>query len=245
MENRFLLGAQYYRAPSPEPESWETDLRNMKALGMTDVKFWVQWGWCQRGEDEFYFDDIDRLMDLAWENGLKVTLNVIFDVAPGWLFKKYPDCVQITADGREIQPLAVAYRQIGGFPGPCYNHPIARANKEKFLRETVKRYADHPAMDMWDVWNEPEQCSHLRKPELDSITCYCPSCRDKFIRSMQKKYKTLEQLNRVWARCYQDWDDVELPKWVQTYADFIDFKEFHLDVMTEEANWRLATTWST
>lgn len=100
-EKRFLLGAQYYRAPTPERENWRQDLRQMKELGLTDVKFWMQWRWCHRKKDIFYYEDIDCLMDLAQENGLRATLNLIFDVAPGWLYEEYPDCVQITANGRK------------------------------------------------------------------------------------------------------------------------------------------------
>ena len=72
----FIFGAQYYRAPTPSRENWESDLRNMKAIGLNSVKFWVQWRWTHRGPDEFYYEDIDCLMDLAAKNGLKVTLNI-------------------------------------------------------------------------------------------------------------------------------------------------------------------------
>ena len=61
----FLFGAQYYRAPTPETECWETDLSRMKELGFTDVKFWVQWRWNNRRENEYDFGDLDRLTDLA------------------------------------------------------------------------------------------------------------------------------------------------------------------------------------
>lgn len=29
----FLLGSQYYRAPTPDPEAWERDLRTMREHG--------------------------------------------------------------------------------------------------------------------------------------------------------------------------------------------------------------------
>ena len=121
----FLFGAQYYRAPTPETECWETDLSRMKELGFTDVKFWVQWRWNNRRENEYDFGDLDRLTDLAEKNGLRVTFNTIFDVAPVWLYEKYPDAKQLANDGRRIEPYTVGHRQGGGHPGPCYNHPGA------------------------------------------------------------------------------------------------------------------------
>lgn len=39
MAPKFSFGALYYRAPTPAPECWETDLKRMKALGFNTVKF--------------------------------------------------------------------------------------------------------------------------------------------------------------------------------------------------------------
>ncbi len=86
----FLFGAQYDRAPTPEKACWEQDLAKMNELGFTQVKYWVQWRWQHRGPERFYWDDLDELMNLAARNGIGVTLNTIFDVAPIWLYEKYP-----------------------------------------------------------------------------------------------------------------------------------------------------------
>lgn len=235
----FIFGVQYYRAPTPAPECWEEDLKNIKENGFNSVKFWVQWRWTHRAEDKFYFDDIDRLMDLAYENGLNVTLNVIFDVAPQWFLKKYPESKMVTADGKTVEPIVVSHRQIGGFPGTCYNHQEAFVERMEFLRQTVRRYKDHPALDMWDVWNEPEQCGPNRFPKEETLTCFCDTCKNKFAKYLEHKYKTVDMLNDVWGRCYDNFEDIDLPVTSATFGDFIDFREFHLDVMTEEANQRI------
>lgn len=239
--NNFIYGAQYYRNPTPGKEAWEADLHNMKQMGLKDVKFWVQWRSNHIGPDEFDFSDIDELMDLAWKNDLRVTLNVIFDVSPIWLLKEYPDCVQVTSSGKQVIPTAPGHRQLGGFPGACYNHPQSKQYREKFLRETVKRYAAHPAMYMWDVWNEPEQCGTYRKPEVENITCFCPHCRERFLEWLKKKYATIQKLNEVWGRCYRSFDEVDLPRDVHTLKDFMDYRIFHAEVMTEEARMRIKT----
>jgi beta-galactosidase len=235
----FIFGTQYYRAPTPESECWENDLQHIKELGMNSIKFWVQWRWTHRQENTFYFDDIDQLMDIANKNDLKVTLNIIFDVAPVWLYKKHPDAMQIINSGHYVTPEASACRQIGGFPNPCYNHEEAKNQRMRFLKAVIERYKNHPAMDMWDVWNEPEQCSIYRNPQLSTLTCYCDNCHAKFTIWLKEKYLTLENLNSVWGRCYVEWSDVELPKNGSTFEDFIDFREFHLDTMTLEAQWRI------
>ncbi len=236
----FLFGVQYYRAPTPEPEDWETDMANIRKNGFRDVKLWVQWRWTHRDEDEFYFADTDRLMDLAQENGLRVTINVVFDIAPKWFLDKYPESAMVMANGRSVESGAVCYRQIGGFPGPCYNHKEAFDARMKFLAKTVERYRSHPAMYMWDVWNEPEQCSPYRAPAKETLVCFCPACRSRFEKYVEKKYGTIEKLNKVWGRCYRNFADIELPKEPSAvFSDFLDFRQFHLDKMTAEAVSRL------
>ncbi len=240
-ETPFIYGAQYYRAPTPHPECWEEDLKHMRELGFNAAKYWVQWRWSERREGEYYWYDLDRLMDLAHANGLQVTLNIILDVAPGWLFKKYPDCNMIDASGNKCLPTANACRQIGGYPGPCYNHPEALAARQNFVAATVKHFAQHPALSMWDVWNEPENNLMKRKPDIATMFCHCPECCSRFISYLQNKYRDIDHLNQVWGRCYVDWDEVEVPLQAATVSDFIDWREFHLDKLTAEANWRLDT----
>lgn len=235
----FVFGAQYYRAPTPSPENWESDLKNMHELGFTHVKFWVQWRWTHRKENEFYFEDTDRLMDLAHQNGLKVTINVIFDVAPQWLFEKYPDAKMVLANGKTVEPMAVGYRQIGGFPGPCYNHPQAKEARMNFLQKTVERYKNHPALDMWDIWNEPEQCGTHRTPESGKTSCYCKNCKMGFAGWLKDKYGTIDILNQTWGRCYESFEKAELPLEKFCFADFIDFHSFHSEKMTDEAKCRI------
>ena len=241
--NHFIYGTQYYRNPTPDRSQWESDLKNIKELGLKDVKFWVQWRANHIAPDKFDFSDIDELMDLALKNDLRVTLNVIFDVAPIWLLKMYPDAVQVMANGQKVIQSAVGHRQLGGFPGTCYNHKESYEYRKLFLKKVVERYKDHPAMYMWDIWNEPEQCGTHRvvndKPE--EVTCYCDSCRREFILWLEKKYENIKELNRVWGKVYNSFDDIELPNSVLTFKDFMDFKLFHSIVMTNEANMRIET----
>ncbi len=121
----FIWGAQYYRAPTPAKEHWDTDMKRFAELGFTDIKFWLQWRWSQPSDEEYYFEDLDELMDIAAKYKLKVTINAIFDVAPVWLYEKYPDAKQIMNSGKVIEPFVASHRQVGGHPGPCYNHPGA------------------------------------------------------------------------------------------------------------------------
>lgn len=235
----FLYGAQYYRAPTPDRRFWADDLARMADAGFNHVKFWAQWRWAHRRPDEYVFDDLAELMDLAGEAGLAVTINLIFDVAPDWLFRHHPDARMVTCDGRVCEPRTLSCRQIGGYPGPCTHHAPARDARRGFLEATVRRFASHPAMGMWDVWNEPELHVAHRTPRTETLLCYCPNCRAAFQRWLADRYGQLDALNRRWGRCYGAWEHVEVPRSRECFHDMIDWRRFFLDTLAGEARWRL------
>lgn len=236
----FIYGAHYYRAPTPEPDCWEMDFAQMTALGFTDTKFFVQWRWSHRAPDHCDFSDLDALMALAERHGIGVTLNLLLDVSPLWLFTSHPDAKQVDIRGHLLEPYAVGHRTIGGHPGPCYSHPGAREDRQWFVRATIEHFRDHPALRMWDVWNEPELSFPQRTPDLSTLACYCPHCHQGFTHWLVKKYGDIDRLNATWGRWYDDWAQVEMPRGTGGVTDFIDWREFHLDNLAQEAAWRLA-----
>ena len=238
----FIFGAQYYRAPTPAKENWESDMKHFSELGFTDIKFWLQWRWSHTSPTKYYFDDLDELIDIAQKNNLRVTINAIFDVAPLWLYEKYPDAKQVMNNGEQIQPFAPSHRQIGGHPGPCYNHPGALKERKTFFKEAINHLKKHENIVLWDVWNEPELSFPQRNGELDKLACYCDNCKREFHNWLEDKYSNIETLNNVWGRNYNDWNQVELPNNTATLKDFIDWREFHGATMLKEAKWRLDMT---
>ena len=238
-EYPFIYGAQYYRAPTPHKDRWAEDLKAMKNAGFSDVKYWAQWRWTCRKEGEYYFDDLDTLMNLAQEIGLRVTINVICDVCPSYIYKKYPDCRPVDIHGVTLPETEVSCRQIGGYPGPCYNHGEAFKERMDFIKVLVERYANHPAMFMWDMWNEPEHNLKMRAPKFDNIFCFCDNCKRAFGSWLEEKYKNIENLNDIWGRCYNDFSEIELPRTGETIGDFTDYRLFALDTMAKEADARV------
>ncbi len=234
------FGCQYYRAPSPQSEDWEIDLKNMADLGFNMVKFWVQWRWNHPEEESFYFDDIQRLMDLSQTFKLKVMLNTIFDVAPAWIYSKYPDASMLTLDGRRIGPQSQPHRQIGGL-GYCFNHDGVMTHFFRFLKDTVKRFKSHPALAIWNVASEPELTSSMAEMRLyaddaarmGDMLCYCDYCQQKFKIWLENKYKDIQALNVSWNRNYRSFKDIEIPKTRNTFNDIIDWRMVFVDVIGE------------
>ncbi|MFO7448304.1 MAG: beta-galactosidase, partial [Ignavibacteriaceae bacterium] len=247
-ENYFPFGSQYYRAPSPHKGDWETDLKNMAASGFNTVKFWIQWRWNNPAEGVYYFDDIDKLMDLAKKYKLKVMLNTIFDVAPAWIYEKYPDASMITLGGKVIGPQTQPHRQIGGL-GYCFNHDGVIEHFFEFLKASVERYKDHPALEIWNVGSEPELTSSMAEmrayaddaEKINDMLCYCDNCKRKFRGWLKSKYKSLDKLNESWNRNYTSFDQAELPKTRNTFNDIIDWRMFFVYTIGENVKRRFET----
>ncbi len=238
--NDFLpFGAQYYRYPTPLPESWESDLRNIRECGFNTIKIWAQWRRNNPQKGVYDFSDLQRLLDIAAENSLKVDINLIMDVTPVWFNQEYPDSYMVFSNGNQLLPCPTEYRQIGGAPGPCYNHPQAIHYKRLFVEKMAETFVGHPALRMYDLWNEPElTCGLARHPEAP-MTCYCPHCQAAFREWLKDKYKSIEALNASWQRCYNNFDEVEAPKCPRTYNDMMDWRIFFSQTLTKDLQMRI------
>ncbi len=238
--NFLAFGAQYFRSPTPLPESWESDIRHIKEIGFNTIKIWAQWRTNNPRENIYDFSDIKALMNIAQENGLKVIINIILDVAPVWFYKKYPESVMRMANGSLLLPQPTEYRQAGGAPGPCYHHDGANSVKREFVEKIAKEFCDHPALLLWDLWNEPElTCGIAREADEATMVCYCEASEEKFKQWLQKKYGTIEVLNQTWHRNYNDFEEVELPRNPRTFRDMIDWRRFFSDTLADDLQLRV------
>ena len=244
-ETYIPFGSQYYRAPSPHRDDWEKDIKKMSELGFNTVKFWVQWRWNNPEKGVYYWDDIDELMNLAQKYKLKVMLNTIFDVAPAWIYKKYDDASMITLSGMKVGPQTQPHRQIGGL-GYCFNHDGISKYFFDFLQATIKRYKDHPALEIWNVGSEPELTSSMAEMrayaddagKIGDMMCYCHNCERKFKLWLKEKYKSIDSLNISWNRNYKSFDHAELPKTRNTFNDVIDWRMFFVHTIGENVKRR-------
>lgn len=238
-EHYIAYGSQYYRAPTPLEKNWETDLKAAADAGFNTMKFWVQWRSNCVEEGKYDFSDVERLMDIAEKNHLKVILNTIFDGAPAWFERQYPDSCMVTANGRVMKPQLLAYRQIGGCPGPCLNHPEARRARYDFLYAAAKRLGPHPALLLWDLWNEPELTNGiLRIPKEEDLLCYCDHCREAFIEWLREKYGDIVSLNDAWHGMFRCFEEISLPRGTGVPKPMVDWRLFFTDVCAREVEMR-------
>src|SRR5512144_1917828 len=92
-QDTFLPVAVWYsggtaRAPMLEPitvdseRRWSEDLQKIKGLGFNTVRTWVEWNVGEPREGEYHLENLDLLLKLANEAGLKVIVQVYVDSAP-------------------------------------------------------------------------------------------------------------------------------------------------------------------
>lgn len=78
------------RAPMLEPvnaasaDAWRADLVKIKGLGFNTVRAWVEWNTGEPREGEYHLENLDLLLKLAEETGLRVEVQVYVDSAPEW-----------------------------------------------------------------------------------------------------------------------------------------------------------------
>ena len=218
------IGAQYYRPPNPPAADWADDLRRMRDNGFDTVKFWACWSWMQPAPDRIDFGDLDRLMDLAADCHLQVVINTILENAPYWLEQAHPEARYRDADDRPIRLTAAMNTPGGGWPGLCFDNPPVRDAAHQFLTRLAERYREHPALRMWDVWNEP----HLEPASYfpDRMYCYCAGSLAGFQRWLMDRYESLRSLNETWARRYTDWAQVAPPRQFEAVPDLLDWRGY-------------------
>ncbi len=226
------------RAPMLEkvtPEKiplWKKDLEQIKDLGFNTVRCWVEWTNNEPVEGQYDFSTLETLVDLAGDVGLRVIVQVYIDSAPDWVGQKYPDAKFVASNGLPVESQAS--------PGFCFDHLDVRAKILKFFSETARAVKDKPAFYGWDLWSEPHiinwaEVYHLGNAEYMQF-CYCHSTMARFRDWLKKKYNTLDALNRSWYRTFQEWKEVEPPRFgtILTYTDYIDWKDFISDKLAED-----------
>jgi len=228
------------RAPMMSPldaasaAQWGRDLDQIKATGFNTVKCWVDWATAEPKPGVFNFDNLDLLMKLAGERGLRVIVQIYTDSAPDWVGIRYPDGRFVDRSGAVIGSQSA--------PGYCIDHEGVRAEIVNFLEALSRRANQYPALYAWDVWSEPHVINWADFPYLpDAEFCYCPSSQARFRQWLRQKYKTLDALNAAWYRRFANWGDVQPPRFstILSYADYMDWRAFVDDKLAGDLKTRV------
>ena len=228
-----FIGTQYYRPPHPPREVWERDLQHIVDTGLTLIRIWIYWSQVQPRPDRWAWDDVDAFFDAAQAHGLRVLAQLMPDSMPYWFKDHHPEALFRDRNGDIVRTTAGGAMAVGGAPGPNYDHPVAQAAGGAFITRTVARYADHPALFAWDVWNE--LWPFVISPNM---VYHSDATVEKWHRWLKERYGDIAALNRHWMRSYASFDEVEWPTG-GVYADLGTRFLFDQERVADWMDWRI------
>lgn len=213
--DEIIHGTQYYRSPTPLPEEWEPDLVRMTDFNIDTIQIRINWRNNETRENEYRFDDVDKLMELAEKYNKKVVIKFLLECAPQYVFDKYGG----TRIGPKGEQLRGTYH--GAFFGgwrPCFTNPKVQERAVKFVEKIAERYAGRKNIILWNAWNE------IRNRPIED--CFCPHCRAAFGKYLKDKFKTIDALNSFYGATEDSFEMINLPAGPHGYWDIYEFKKF-------------------
>ncbi|MBQ7916349.1 MAG: beta-galactosidase [Firmicutes bacterium] len=219
------FGVDYYPEHWPV-QRWETDAKLMQAMGVQVVRM-AEFSWFKMEPEEgkFNFAWLDQAIELLASYGIKSVLGTPTAAAPAWIIERNPEIQPTDPQGRR--------RHFGGRHHNCQSNEVYRAHVKRFVNAFAEHFAPNPNVIGWQVGNELGN-SH-------NELCMCESCEKRFREWLEKKYGTIEELNRrwgtdFWSQGYQNFAQIQAPKLTVTGVNpsqMLDWKRFHSDLIVE------------
>jgi beta-galactosidase len=189
-------GGDYNPDQWPE-EIWEEDMRLFKLAGINIITLPVfSWAKLQPSEDVYDFGWLDRVLDLAWKNGIYFCLATPTAAQPAWMSLKYPEILPVDSSGKK--------RTHGARVNFCPNSGKFRELAAKMAGKLAERYKDHPGLLVWHIGNEYGRY------------CWCSTCAAQFRNWLKDMYGTIEELNTrwntgFWGHTFYSWEEIVPP----------------------------------
>ena len=184
------------------PEVFEEDLRLMKEANVNSVSLGIfAWASLEPEEGRYELDWLDHIITRLGGEDIQVVLATPSGAMPHWLTQKYPEVMQVQADGKKNLP--------GKRHNFCYTSPVMREKTAAIDRELSRRFGKRKNAILWHISNE-------LGGNFGDSTCHCELCQKAFREWLKEKYGTLDNLNRAWwnhfwSHTYTDWEQIHSP----------------------------------
>jgi hypothetical protein len=214
------LGAQLWLERDATAARVDQLVATAAVSGLGLLRVFLMWPWIESRAGQFDFEIFDYAFDAAGRHGLRIKATLTANSGPWHI----------------------------GTPGALHSHtllldPEARPAVERYVTACVERYAEHPALAQWVIWNEP---FNVVAPVDD------PPVRGSDERAawhvlLHARYRDIEQLNRRWLTGYRSFAEVPFPEelphpshrriaWL-SYGPWIDEYHHRAAWLTEQVSW--------
>ena len=173
MKTFFSLGTMYWLNPNYSSEEFAEDIRRLRENGFRMVRLLVGWEQVEESRGNYNFDYVDRFMDEAAKSDLKVM------ITPGL----YPPYYLVRDMDREGKNDPGRY--------PSFERPEMWERTAAWIKAIVTRYQNNPALETWNIWNEPTLNTTLHRPMLE-----------KFCQWLHQRYPDYKSLKAAWRGEY-------------------------------------------
>ncbi len=233
----FLLNAQsffnpekmvetgvYYYPEAWNPNQWDRDFKKMAEMGF-EFTHMAEFAWAQMepSEGKYDFAWLDKAVELAAKNNLKVIMCTPSATPPVWLVRKYPEVLVQKSDGQ--------YTDHGTRTHCSWSSPTYQKLLTNLVTAMAKHYGNDKRIWGWQLDNEP---SHYGTSD------YGAAVQTNFRKWLEKKYKTIDNLNNAWGTAfwsgvYSDFGQINIPNTPQLIAgaasqiSLVDYKRFNAD----------------
>ncbi len=219
------FGVYYYPEHWPE-DQWERDIKRVADLGFNFIHYGeFAWARLEPSEGQYDFSWLDRAVDLADKNGLKVLMCTPSPCIPAWLAIKHPEVLLMDQNGRRA--IHNGGRLTGSLANPVYQKYVA-----KIATELAKRYGKDERIIGWQIGNEPH---------IQGGADYSPSAEEAYVRWLKQKYGTIEALNEAWGAAFwsytfNSFDQIRMPFSTPNPHTHLDFQTYTSEEIARDLN---------
>lgn len=202
----YPIGSHLCREPMPPMSELMRDMEILKAHGFNLIKLQEHWMVDEPLEGHYDFSRYEELIEHAAILDMGVYIGLTCEQAPGWLYRKYPSCRMVGRNGLPIIYEAQTTLPADGKPGPCFDHPGAAADQDRFITQLVQTLGKHENIVVWNTWQE---IAYWPQINAGQPVCFCENTLEAFRAWLREKYGDLDGLNRAWNTRYGDWSYVQ------------------------------------
>ena len=243
-DNNIFFGVDYYPEHWPH-DRWETDVKLMKEAGFDAVRL-AEFSWVKLEPEINHFDFgwLDEVIALFTGYGIKVILGTPTAAPPAWIIKNNPEILPVNKSGVRLG--------FGGRHHVCHSNTEYREHAGRIAAAMADHYRENNAVIGWQIDNE------LGNSHED--LCMCDNCQAGFQKWLEKKYRTIENLNEsygtaFWSQTYSGFHEIPAPRvtpnshspsllldWKRFCSDLIiDFQQMQIDIIRDKCPGRFIT----